>query len=95
MSALDVLLESFAISRSHLGRYAPVVAPGQRIVTLPPLSVGRHDLRDFSRTPRLIAAGREAGRLMVTAELRAAVRRTADRGDADEVGAGALPTPAG
>jgi NTE family protein len=75
MSALDVLLESFAISRSHLGRHAPVAAAGQQIVSLPPLSIGRHDMRDFSQTPRLIAAGREAGRAMVAAELRARVRR--------------------
>jgi NTE family protein len=75
MTALDVLLESFAISRSHLGRHSPVVAVGQQIVTLPPLSIGRHDMRDFSQTPRLIAAGREAGRAMVAAELRASVRQ--------------------
>jgi NTE family protein len=75
MSAVDVLLESFAISRSHLGRLAPVVAAGQRIVSLPSLALGRHDLRDFSKTPQLIAAGREAGRAMVAAELRATIRR--------------------
>jgi NTE family protein len=75
MSAVDVLLESFAISRSHLGRHAPAVAAGQQIVSLPSLSIGRHDLRDFSKTPRLIAAGREAGRAMVAEELRARVRR--------------------
>jgi NTE family protein len=75
MSALDVLLESFAISRSHLGRHAPLAAPGQQIVSLPPLSIGRHDMRDFSQTPRLVAAGREAGRAMVAEELRARIRR--------------------
>jgi NTE family protein len=74
MTAFDVLVESFAISRAHLGRHAPVVADGRRIVTLPALSIGRHDMRDFSQTPRLIAAGREAGRAMVAAELRARVR---------------------
>lgn len=75
MTALDVLLESFAISRLHLGRHAPVVAAGQQIVTLPALPVGRHDMRDFSKTPRLIAAGREAGRAMVAEELRARTGR--------------------
>jgi NTE family protein len=65
MSALDVLLECFAISRSHLGQHAPSAATGQQIETLPGLPVGRHDMRDFSKTPRLIAAGREAGRAMV------------------------------
>ena len=70
MGALRVNF-SFAISRSQLGRHAPATAAGQRIVTLPPMSIGRHDMRDFSRTPRLIAAGREAGRIMVATELRA------------------------
>ena len=77
MSALDVLLESFAISRSHLGRRAPITSPGQRVVTLPPLPTGRHDLRDFSRTPALLAAGREAGRAMIAAELATAPLRGA------------------
>jgi NTE family protein len=71
MTALDVLLESFAISRSHLGRHAPESAPGQRIVMLPALPVGRHDMRDFTKTPRLIALGREVGRAMVAEELSA------------------------
>jgi hypothetical protein len=48
-----------------------VAVPGQQIVTLPSLSIGRHDMRDFSKTPRLIAAGREAGRAMVAEERRA------------------------
>src|SRR5436309_5445527 len=48
MTAMDVLLESFAISRSHLGRRPPVVGAGQQVVNLPPLRLGRHDLRDFS-----------------------------------------------
>jgi NTE family protein len=77
LSALDVLLESFAISRSHLGRNPPAPGLGQKIVMLPTMSVGRHDLRDFSKTPRLIAAGREAGRAMVARELRASVRHAA------------------
>jgi NTE family protein len=75
MTALDVLLESFAISRSHLGQHAPVVAADQQIVTLPALPLGRHDMRDFSKTPWLIAAGRDAGRAMVTEQLRATAGR--------------------
>jgi NTE family protein len=67
LTAMDVLLESFAISRSHLGRQAPVVADGQQVLVLPELRVGRHDLRDFSKTAMLLAAGREAGRAMVAA----------------------------
>jgi len=72
MTAMDVLLESFAISRSHLGRREPVAGAGQRIVSLPPLRTGRHDLRDFSRTSALISAGREAGRAMIAEERRTA-----------------------
>lgn len=65
MSALDVLLESFAISRSHIANQRPFVAPDQQVHRLPPLGVGRHDLRDFSRTPTLLALGYEAGRQML------------------------------
>ena len=74
MSALDVLLESFAIARSHLGRRSPVAGPRQRVVTLPAMRTGRLDLRDFSRTSSLLAAGREAGRAMIAAELSTAPR---------------------
>ena len=68
MTALDVLLESFAISRSHLARRTPVAAAGQHVVHLPSLRLGRHDLRDFSKTELLLAAGREAGRAMIARE---------------------------
>ena len=74
MSALDVLLESFAIARSHLGRREPVAGPRQRVVTLPALRTGRLDMRDFSQTSSLLAAGREAGRAMIAAELSTAPR---------------------
>jgi NTE family protein len=77
MSALDVLLESFAVSRARIAQTRPTVAPDQRVVTLPSLGVGRHDLRDFSRTPALLAAGLVAGRRMVADELAAA--RSAER----------------
>ena len=69
MTALDVLLESFAISRSHLARRAPVAGARQHVVHLPSLRLGRHDLRDFSKTEMLLAAGREAGRAMIAREL--------------------------
>lgn len=68
MTAMDVLLESFAISRSHLGRRTPVPGAGQRVVMLPALRTGRHDIRDFSKSSALITAGREAGRAMIAAE---------------------------
>jgi len=74
MTAMDVLVESFAIARSHLGRREPDAGRDQRVVSLPPLRTGRHDLADFSRTSALISAGREAGRAMITAE-RNALRR--------------------
>jgi NTE family protein len=70
MNALDVLVESFAISRRQLGRQSAVVGRDQRVVTLPPLAIGRHDMRDFTKTSRLIRAGREAGRAMVAIEHR-------------------------
>jgi NTE family protein len=65
MNALDVLLESFAISRAHLAHREPIHDPDQRIVRLPPLPIDRRDLRDFSQTARLLEAGREAGKAMV------------------------------
>jgi len=68
MTAMDVLVESFAIARSHLGRRSADPGPGQRVVSLPPLRIGRHDTADFSKTGTLLSAGREAGRAMVRAE---------------------------
>jgi len=68
MTAMDVLLESFAISRAHLGRRSPIAGAHQHVVNLPALRIGRHDLRDFTKTARLLAAGREAGRAMIAAE---------------------------
>jgi NTE family protein len=65
MSALDVLLLSFAISRQRLGRAEVALAPGQRVLRLPRLPIARHDLRDFSRTDELIRLGHEAGRRLV------------------------------
>ena len=85
MSAVDVLLESFAISRSHLGRIAPAADARQQVISLPRLPVGRHDLRDFSKTPQLIAAGREAGRAMVMDALRPHPPRASELGDAQPV----------
>lgn len=61
MTALDVLLHSFAISRSHLDRHTPLDRPGQQVLRVPHVDVGRVDLRDFTQTARLIALGRAAG----------------------------------
>jgi NTE family protein len=67
MTALDVLLLSFAISRSHLDRPAQLVRPGQQVVRLPKPAVGQMEMRDFSQTPRLIEAGYEAGQQALSA----------------------------
>jgi len=86
MTALDVLLLSFAISRSHLHRAELPAGPGQQVVRLTHIPLGRLEMRDFSQTDRLIATGYDAGRAAVvaaTAEPAAhtsrsgAVRRTA------------------
>jgi NTE family protein len=73
MNALDVLLLSFAISRSHLGRENAQPRPDQRVVRLPRIDIGPLELRDFSRTAQLIDAGYAAGRAAVQAEAVAAV----------------------
>ncbi|HVT64099.1 MAG TPA: patatin-like phospholipase family protein [Mycobacteriales bacterium] len=73
MSALDVLLESFAISRAHLAHRTPTQGPDQHVVRLPALPIDRRDLRDFSQTERLMQAGYEAGRTMVAEEDRRAI----------------------
>lgn len=75
MNALDVLLLSFAISRSHLDREPDQPRPDQRVVRLPRLDVGHHELRDFTQTARLIDAGYAAGQAAVQAEAVAAVPR--------------------
>ncbi|GAC1443307.1 MAG: patatin-like phospholipase family protein [Mycobacteriales bacterium] len=68
MNALDVLLLSFAITRSHLDLHGEA-RPGQRVVRLPRLDLGHHELRDFSKTPVLMDRGYEAMSGLVAAEL--------------------------
>lgn len=75
MTALDVLLLSFAISRSHLDAEREVPRPQQRVVRLPRVEIGPIELRDFSQSARLIDAGYAAGRAAVQAEAFAAVPR--------------------
>jgi NTE family protein len=65
MSALDVLLLSFAISRQHLGHTEISAGPGQDVIRLPSVALGKHDLRDFSRTSELLEIGYSSGRRMV------------------------------
>jgi NTE family protein len=62
MSALDVLLQSFAISRMHLDRPLTGVRPDQQVIRLRRPDLGRLEMRDFSQTPRLMAAGYAVGR---------------------------------
>ncbi len=57
MTALDVLLQSFAISRAHLDRPVIGMRPDQQVVRLRRPDIGHVEMRDFSQTPRLMAAG--------------------------------------
>jgi NTE family protein len=70
MSALDVLLQSFAISRMHLDRPLTGMRPDQRVMRLRRPDVGRLEMRDFTQTPRLMAAGYAVAReALVLAQL--------------------------
>lgn len=62
MSALDVLLQSFAISRMHLDRPLPGLRDDQQVVRLRRPDLGRLEMRDFTQTPRVMAAGYAVGR---------------------------------
>ena len=59
MTALDVLLLSFSISRSLLTQ-ADEAGPDQKVVRIPKIDLGRHDMRDFGRTTELIRLGYES-----------------------------------
>ena len=69
MNALDVLLTSFTISRHRLARLEFPPPGGRLVIPMPRVDVGRHELRDFSRTARLIELGREAGQRMLDHQL--------------------------
>lgn len=68
MTALDVLLLSFAISRSGLDTRTEG-RPGQRIVRMSKLDLDKHELRDFSKTPILLQKGYAEMKELVRAEL--------------------------
>jgi NTE family protein len=70
MNALDVLLLSFAITRAQLISGGEE-RPGQRIARLPRLDLERHELRDFSQTPKLLDLGYTAMCDLVATELAA------------------------
>lgn len=69
MTALDVLLLSFAISRAQLDRGGLQPRPGQTVVRVPGLVPGRIEMRDFSQTERLMDAGYAVARPVVDAAL--------------------------
>jgi NTE family protein len=69
MTALDVLLTSFAISRYRLASHELPTTPSRPIIPMPRVELGKHELRDFSRTSELIELGRSAGARMVQQEL--------------------------
>lgn len=71
MSALDVLLRSFAISRSHLDRSGERQPAPHEVHRLPRPDVAV-DLRDFRRTPYLMQAGYAATRAALRAMTAAA-----------------------
>jgi NTE family protein len=68
MTALDVLLLSFAISRSGLDSQG-IERPGQRVLRLPKLDLDKHELRDFSKTPALLDRGYNEMQALLAAEL--------------------------
>jgi NTE family protein len=69
MTALDILLTSFAISRYRLASLELPDPPIRPVIPMPRVELGKHELRDFSRTTELIEMGREAGARMVQNEL--------------------------
>jgi NTE family protein len=69
MTALDVLLTSFAISRHRLARLELSPSATRAVIPMPRVEVGRHEMRDFSRTAELIELGLDAGRRMVARQL--------------------------
>lgn len=70
MTALDVLLLSFAITRQQLDAGTSTRA-GQRIARMPRPDLDRHELRDFSQTAKLVDQGYAAMSELVVAELAA------------------------
>lgn len=75
MTALDVLLHSFAISRSLLDQQVAGPHADQQVVRLRRPDVGHLEMRDFSQTGRLMAAGYAVAREALR-EVEGAARRT-------------------
>jgi NTE family protein len=75
MTALDVLLQSFAISRAQLDRPGTAPRPDQQVIRLRRPDVGTLEMRDFSQTARLMASGYAVAREALSA-VRQPERRT-------------------
>lgn len=65
MNALDVLLMSFAVSRRRLATMELARGDTSVVTAMPPIDVGPHELRNFSRTAEFIQLGYEAGQRMM------------------------------
>lgn len=77
MTALDVLLQSFAITRAHLDRPLTVLRPDQQVIRLRRPDLGPVEMRDFTQTPRLLAAGYAVAKeALASLTAGAGVRRT-------------------
>jgi NTE family protein len=76
MTALDVLLQSFAISRLQLDRPATGLRPDQELIRLRRPDLGAIEMRDFSQTPRLMAAGYAVAQEALAARKEGSTRRT-------------------
>jgi NTE family protein len=69
MTALDILLTSFAISRYRLASLELPETSARPVIPMPRVDLGKHELRDFSRTIELIELGRVFGARMLQSEL--------------------------
>ena len=72
LTALEVLIRSFAISRyARLPEPAALARSGQRVVTVPGVRTSGIDITDFRHTRRLIAQSRLRSRAFLSAHLEA------------------------
>jgi len=62
MNALDVLLQSFAISRAQLDRPLTALRPDQQVIRIRRPEIGPVEMRDFTQTDLLMKAGYAAAR---------------------------------
>ncbi len=70
LTALEVLIRSFAISRyARLPEPTSVARPGQRVITVPGADATGIDITDFRHTKRLIAESRTISRAFLSNQL--------------------------